>query len=349
MKVTKENFRDFISAYEEDELFYRDVYLHETQHPETFSEYLETLDKDYIIQHKIFIPAIHNKEWVPYIEENDLFVNIPGNILLSKHYRYTPVFTHQHEFFEILCVYEGTVNTTIQGIQHMLKEGDICIIPPNTKHSIGIFDNSTALNIIVRASTFQSTFFQTFAEDSALSSFFSHVLYRKTEGNYLIFHTGEDADIRSLIEDLYIEYLGHQKYYSSFLNSILMMLWARLLRYHEHDMESILTKEYGGASITEILNYLNKNYHDTTLHEAAGHFGYSTSHFSTLIKSGTGRTFLQIIKDIKLSQACRALRETTLSTPAICELVGYESPEHFMRTFKKVYGMTPGEFRKQNG
>lgn len=281
------------------------------------------------------------------MEENDLFVNIPGNILLSKHYRYTPVFTHQHEFFEILCVYEGTVNTTIQGIQHMLKEGDICIIPPNTKHSIGIFDDSTALNIIVRASTFQSTFFQTFAADSALSSFFSHVLYHKTEGNYLIFHTGDDLVIRSMIEDLYIEYLGHQKYCSSFLNSILMMLWATLLRYHENNMESILTKEYSGTSITDVLNYLNQNYHSITLHEAAEHFGYSTSHFSTLIKAGTGRTFLQIIKDIKLSQACRALRETTLSIPAICELVGYESPGHFMRTFKKVYGMTPGEFRKQ--
>ena len=98
----------------------------------------------------------------------------------------------------------------------MLKEGDICIIPPNTKHSIGIFDDSIALNIIVRTSTFQSTFFQTFAADSALSSFFSHVLYRKTEGNYLIFHTGDDLVIRSMIEDLYIEYLGHQKYCSSF-------------------------------------------------------------------------------------------------------------------------------------
>ena len=229
----------------------------------------------------------------------------------------------------------------------MLKEGDICIIPPNTKHSIGIFDDSIALNIIVRASTFQSTFFQTFAADSALSSFFSHVLYRKTEGNYLIFHTGDDLVIRSMIEDLYIEYLGHQKYCSSFLNSILMMLWATLLRYHENNMESILTKEYSGTSITDVLNYLNQNYHSITLHEAAEHFGYSTSHFSTLIKAGTGRTFLQIIKDIKLSQACRALRETTLSIPAICELVGYESPGHFMRTFKKVYGMTPGEFRKQ--
>lgn len=170
MKVTKENFRDFISAYEEDELFYRDVYLHETQHPETFSEYLETLDRDYIIQYKIYVPAIHNNEWFPYLEENDIFTNIPGNILLSKHYRYTPVFSHQHEFFEILCVYEGTADTTIQGIQHVLKAGDICIIPPNTKHSIGIFDDSVSLNIIVRASTFQSTFFQTFVADSVLIS-----------------------------------------------------------------------------------------------------------------------------------------------------------------------------------
>ena len=56
----------------------------------------------------------------------------------------------------------------------------------------------------------------------------------------------------------------------------------------------------------------------------------------------------KIIRDIKLNQACRALRETSLSNHAICELVGYESPEHFMRTFKKTYGMTPGEYRKKN-
>ena len=66
-----------------------------------------------------------------------------------------------------------------------------------------------------------------------------------------------------------------------------------------------------------------------------------------LIKEGTGRTFLQIIRDIKLNQACRALRETNLSIPSICELVGYETPEHFMRTFKKAYGMTPGEYRRK--
>ena len=124
--------------------------------------------------------------------------------------------------------------------------------------------------------------------------------------------------------------------------------WAMLLRFHENDIESILTKDSTENSVTEILNYLNRHYQSVTLHEAAKHFGYSTSHLSTLIKESTGRTFLQIIRDIKLNQACHALRETALSNLAICELVAYESPEHFMRTFKKTYGMTPGEYRKKN-
>lgn len=232
--------------------------------------------------------------------------DINGNIVLSKHYRYTPVFPHEHEFFEILCLYDGTAHTAIQGIEHTLHTGDICIIPPHTTHSVGIFNDSVAFNILVRSSTFHSTFFQSLTADSALTQFFAHVLYRKTVGNYLIFHSGNDAQIHDMLENLYIEYLGHAKYSYTFLNSMLVMFWAMLLRFHENDIESILTKD------------------------------------------STGRTFLQIIRDIKLNQACHALRETSLSNLAICELVGYESPEHFMRTFKKTYGMTPGEYRKKN-
>ena len=218
----------------------------------------------------------------------------------------------------------------------------------NGTHSVGIFDDSVAFNILVRSSTFQSTFFQSLTADSALTQFFAHVLYRKTVGNYLIFHSGNDAQIHDMLENLYIEYLGHAKYSCTFLNSMLVMFWAMLLRFHENDIESILTKNSTGKSVTEILNYLNCNYQSVTLRDAARHFGYSISHFSTLIRESTGRTFLQIIRDIKLDQACRALRETSLSNLAICELVGYESPEHFMRTFKKAYGMTPGEYRKKN-
>lgn len=345
MKITKDNFDSFIHTYEEDELFYRDVYVHETQHPETFTEYLKTLDVSFIQKHRIFVPALLDEPWFPYMDEPLFFQDIPGNIVLSKHFRYTPVFVHEHEFFEILCIYDGTADVKIQGIEHQLCTGDILIVPPGTKHSVGIFNDSVAFNIIVRASTFQATFFPMIANNSALSQFFSHVLFQKTEGNYLIFHTGNDNVIRTSLQDLYIEFLDRQKYKTTFLNTILIMLWAQLLRYHEKDIESILTKAYSSVSMTEVLDYLTRNYQTVSLSEAAEHFGFSASHFSTLIKEGTGRTFLQIIKEIKLTQACRALKETPLSITSICELVGYENPEHFMRTFKKTYGMTPGQYR----
>lgn len=129
---------------------------------------------------------------------------------------------------------------------------------------------------------------------------------------------------------------------------MLMLCWAQLLRHHEQDMDCFLTRDHGAVSITAIIDYLNTNYRTVTLSEAAEHFGFSQPHFSTLIKESTGQTFLKIIKSIKLNQACRALKETNLSISAICEVVGYENPEHFMRTFKKEYGITPSEYRKAN-
>lgn len=348
MKLNRSEFQKYIYSYEEDEIFYRNLYFAEKDHPESFMEYCQNLDRKLLIEHKLFVPALREEAWFPYLEESVMFSNFPGNILLCKHYRYTPVFVHEHEFFEILCVYDGTVHTTIQGISHELTTGDICIIPPNTKHEVGVFDDSIAINILVRSSTFQSTFFQTLASDSSLAQFFAHVLFHKTEGNFLIFHGGKDPIIKESLENLYIEYLGHGKYSATFLNSMMVLFWAQLLRYHENHIESILTKDTAGSSMTEILNYINRNYLTATLGDTAEHFGYSVSHFSTLIKEGTGRTFLQIIRDIKLSQACRALRRTALSIPDICELVGYDTPEHFMRIFKKTYGMTPGEYRKEN-
>ena len=231
MQISKKDFHRYLSEYTEDEIFYRNTYLQRTEHPETFREYLKSLDPAYIQDRRLYVPELQEEPWFPSMGENDVFANIPENIVISKHFRYTPEFTHKHDFFEILCVYDGTVSNQIQGIHHTLHTGDICIIPPNTRHSLGVFDDSLAFNIIVRSSTFQSTFFQSMAADSALAKFFSHVLYQKTEGNFLIFHAGEDERILSTLEDLYIEYMLHARYRSAFLNAELMMLWAQLLRY----------------------------------------------------------------------------------------------------------------------
>ena len=154
MRFTREEFQKYIYSYEEDEEFYRTLYYEEKKNPETFHDYCLALDRKLLTNHKLYVPELLTEAWYPYMKEKDLFPDIAGNIMLYKHYRYTPVFPHEHEFFEILCLYDGTAHTAIQGIEHTLHTGDICIIPPHTTHSVGIFDDSVAFNILGHAAAF---------------------------------------------------------------------------------------------------------------------------------------------------------------------------------------------------
>lgn len=151
-----------------------------------------------------------------------------------------------------------------------------------------------------------------------------------------------------MIEDIFIEYMGHEKYYIPLLNSYLMALWSLLLRLHEEHMECFMTTTNRQISTIDVLNYFQKNYYAITLESAAKHFGFSAPHFSKLVKDSTGQTFVQLIRNIKLEKACHALRTTDLSIANICEIVGYANPEHFTRIFKAEFGMAPGAFRKNN-
>ena len=106
MQISKSDFHQYLSEYTEDEIFYRNIYLQKKEHPETFQEYLHSLDPDYIRDQRLYVPELRQEPWFPYLGENDMFANIPENIIISKHYRYTPEFTHKHDFFEILCIYD---------------------------------------------------------------------------------------------------------------------------------------------------------------------------------------------------------------------------------------------------
>ena len=45
MKLTREDFRNYIKDYNDDEIFYRDLYFQEKNHPETFHDYCLNLDR----------------------------------------------------------------------------------------------------------------------------------------------------------------------------------------------------------------------------------------------------------------------------------------------------------------
>ncbi len=58
MQISKSDFHQYLSEYTEDEIFYRNIYLQKKEHPETFQEYLHSLDPDYIRDQRLYVPEL---------------------------------------------------------------------------------------------------------------------------------------------------------------------------------------------------------------------------------------------------------------------------------------------------
>ncbi|MBO5347345.1 MAG: helix-turn-helix transcriptional regulator, partial [Lachnospiraceae bacterium] len=97
----------------------------------------------------------------------------------------------------------------------------------------------------------------------------------------------------------------------------------------------------------EIIDYINHNYKDSTLNldTLAVRFHKSVSVISRDIKKLCGQNYTDYISELRLEEACRLLRETSMSVQDITFEVGYMDKASFRRKFKAKTGVLPGEYR----
>jgi two-component system response regulator YesN len=97
------------------------------------------------------------------------------------------------------------------------------------------------------------------------------------------------------------------------------------------------------------LQYMEQNYHrpQFALEEVAQAVGRSASYFSHLLSQRKGKTFRQLLTEIRLQQAKSLLRESTSGVQEIADQIGYTDPNYFSRVFKEGVGVSPRVYRQQ--
>jgi len=73
----------------------------------------------------------------------------------------------------------------------------------------------------------------------------------------------------------------------------------------------------------------------------------SHSHLCRVFKQSEGVPVISYIKNFKLSRAKALLNATVLSLAEIADTCGFEEYEYFLKSFKKAFGLSPTEYRKQ--
>jgi AraC-like DNA-binding protein len=85
-----------------------------------------------------------------------------------------------------------------------------------------------------------------------------------------------------------------------------------------------------------------------SLPELAAVVGLSTSHLGALFRESTGGGALAYQTGLRMAKARRLLDSTTWSVSEISRAVGYRDPYHFSRSFHRLHGMSPREFRNRH-
>lgn len=86
---------------------------------------------------------------------------------------------------------------------------------------------------------------------------------------------------------------------------------------------------------------------DWTIEAFAHEMHLSQQVFSNRLRDQTGQLPNELIRQMRMEEACRLIREGSYDISTICGMVGYADPKYFTRVFKKQYGIPPSKYREQ--
>ena len=334
-----------LEQYNEDELFYRE-YHSQSGDPDKIRILINGIGKEEIIRRGLLVKEVDDSFLTPYEMGDEIFGdNGKREILLSKHNRYTPEFLHSHSFFELIYVYSGSCTHTIADETFTMKVGSFCIVAPHVYHSIAVFDDSVVLNILIKGSSLENTYAALLKSENCISSFLLDGMYADEHAPYLFFRIPNESSLRKMILDMYGEQMGQDEYSEEIIGGLMISFLYRLVRKFGDSPEKIRNAAQN-SDAARIYRYFVSSYNNASLSELAKELGYAKTYCSSFIKSATGYSFSQLLKQFRFRKAEELLKDTTLSVSYISEMIGYHDPENFIRAFQNEYGVSPTKYRK---
>lgn len=101
-------------------------------------------------------------------------------------------------------------------------------------------------------------------------------------------------------------------------------------------------------NIEAIKHYIENHYTDPnlSLNQVSDHFQLSPPYLSAVFKELQGEKFIDFLTRLRMDNAKSLLSKTETSIQDVALAVGYVHSFSFIRVFKKLEGLTPGEYRK---
>lgn len=110
-----------------------------------------------------------------------------------------------------------------------------------------------------------------------------------------------------------------------------------------------LEKDTSGYSslVKDALKFIKQNFAgDISLEAASEYINANPSYLSRLLKKETGRSFVEIVTQMRIDTAKYLLLQPGSRIMDVCSQAGYNNYAYFYQVFKKMVGVTPTDYKK---
>ena len=111
-------------------------------------------------------------------------------------------------------------------------------------------------------------------------------------------------------------------------------------------VQNIQLKSADEVLMNKIMKVINENLSEPTLNVEmlANSVGLSRVHLHRKLKELTNLSSRDFIRNIRMQQAAKLLKEKKLTISEVAYAVGYNNLSHFSNTFKEYFGLSPKEY-----
>lgn len=237
--------------------------------------------------------------------------------------------SHYHPYYELYFLEEGSRSHMLGESLYRTVPGDFMIFAPFTMHHSFTERQGHFKRIVL--------YFTPDALDYPLLS-------RKMENASGLYHPSAPVSrmIHSLLNQILMQQdeVGelHDEYMRSSLNHLLLVILDTLCP--EPKPEAV-------DRISRIIEYIDNHIgEEIRLKDLADRFYISEYYLSHEFKRHTHRTVIEYVNHTRIVKAQRMILDTSLNFTQIAAQTGFSSLTHFYRTFRKVAGMSPSDFRR---
>lgn len=265
------------------------------------------------------------------MDSKEKFINIAFSISKESYDTgWVMPYAHFHNDYELYLLTHGKRVVTIDDTEYLTQEGDIALFSPKLSHkSKGTVAFS---GICIHFSElYLNRYFTKTTKKILLQCFENRVIH--LEEDKLATITTYANNFQEQQEDNFL-----------ILANILNLINAAGNYAHIVPQEN---KEVPHTKASALIAYVNEYFYSIqNVNELAEQFQVSEGYIFKVFQKHFQTTPKQYINKLRLETVCRKLQYAGYSVKKAASDSGFTSYEYFMRLFKKKYGCTPAQYRK---